>query len=84
VGSGDTTSNGGGLALVAHTLTGEVSGTTLRKLQDDGGLGIAGSLEGGNNGRGGSDVLVQVSEHPWELVSERGRHTMAGTAKFFS
>lgn len=60
VGSGNTTSNGGSLALVAHTLTGEVSGTTLGKLQDDGGLGIAGSLEGGNNGGGRGDVLVQV------------------------
>lgn len=63
VGSGNTTSNGGSLAIVAHTLTGEVSGTTLRKLQDDGGLGIAGSLEGGNNGGGRGDVLVQVSKY---------------------
>lgn len=70
VGSGNTTSNGGGLAIVAHTLTGEVSGTTLRKLQDDGGLGIAGSLEGGNNGGGRGDVLAPISECLVEEIVE--------------
>ena len=37
VGSSNGTSNGGSLAVVANTLTGEVSGTTLGHLQDDGG-----------------------------------------------
>lgn len=41
-------------------LSGEVGSTTLRHLQDDGGLGIAGSLERGDDGRGGGDVLPAV------------------------
>lgn len=38
-------------------LSGEVSGTTLGHLQDDGGLGIASGLKRSNDGGGGGDVL---------------------------
>lgn len=38
-------------------LASEESGTTLRDLEDDGGLGIASSLKRSNDGGGGGDVL---------------------------
>lgn len=57
VSSGDGTGNGGGLALIANTLTGEVSSTTLGDLQADGGLLVASGLEGSDDGGGGGDVL---------------------------
>lgn len=38
-------------------LASKVGSATLRHLEDDRGLGIAGGLEGGNYGRGGGDVL---------------------------
>lgn len=57
VGSGDGAGNGGGLAVVAHALTGVEGGTTLRDLQNDGALLVAGGLEGRDRGGGGGDVL---------------------------
>jgi hypothetical protein len=57
VSSGDGTGNGGGLAVIANALTGEVSSTTLGDLQADGGLLVASSLEGSDDGGGGGDVL---------------------------
>lgn len=57
VGSGDGTVDGRELVGVGDTLAGEVGGTTLGNLQDDGGLGVAGSLERGNDGGGRGDVL---------------------------
>ena len=57
VGSGDTTGDGGVLAIVADTLTGEESSTTVGDLEDDGGLVVTGSLEGGNDDGGRGDVL---------------------------
>ena len=58
MGSGDGASNGGLLALVAHTLTSEESGTTLGNLQDNGALLVTSSLEGSDNSGRGGDVLV--------------------------
>jgi hypothetical protein len=57
VSSGDGTGNGGGLAVIADTLAGEVSSTTLGDLQADGGLSVASGLEGSDDGGGGGDVL---------------------------
>ena len=48
----DATGNGGSLVLVVNALTGEVGGTTLRDLQDDWSLRVAGSLERCNDGGG--------------------------------
>lgn len=62
VGSGDTTSDRGVLAIVGDTLTGEVSGTTVGDLEDDGGLGVTGSLEGRDDDRGRSDVHSRNSK----------------------
>lgn len=56
VGSGNTTGNGGVLAVVAHTLTGEVGSTTVGQLQDDGAFLVASSLESRDNHRRGGDV----------------------------
>lgn len=62
VGGGDTASDGGVLAVVGDTLTGEVSGTTVGDLEDDGGFGVTGSLEGRDDDRGRSDVHSRNSE----------------------
>lgn len=56
VGTGDSTLDGSALVLVVDALSGEVCGTTLAHLEDYRRLRIAGSLETGNDGRGGSDV----------------------------
>ena len=50
VGTSDGSLDGSALVLVVDTLSGEVCGTTLGHLEDDGGLGIAGSLKGCDNG----------------------------------
>lgn len=57
VSSGDGTGNGGGLAVIADTLTSEVGCTTLGDLQADGGLLVASGLEGSDDGGGGGDIL---------------------------
>jgi hypothetical protein len=57
VSSGDGTGNGGGLAIIADTLTSEVGSTTLGDLQADGGLLVASGLKGSDDGGGGGDVL---------------------------
>lgn len=54
--SGNGTSNGRFLVLVAHALAGKVGSSALGHLEDDGRLCIAGCLEGGHDGGGGSDV----------------------------
>jgi hypothetical protein len=56
VGSCDSSGDGSLLVLVVDTLSGEESGTTLRSLEDDGRLGVAGSLERRNYGGGRCDV----------------------------
>lgn len=60
VGSGDGASNGGGLAVVADSLTSEESGTTLGDLQDDGAILVAGGLQRGDRGGRGGDVLGEL------------------------
>lgn len=64
MGSSDSTGNGGSLVLVVDALAGEESGTTLRGLEDDGAVLVAGSLEGCDDGGarghvdGGDGVVV--------------------------
>lgn len=58
-------------------LSGEVCGTTLGHLQDDWGLSIASSLEGGNDGGGGGDVLsvsvcLSLDDNPISAVTHDG------------
>lgn len=57
VGGGDTTTDGGLLAIVADALAGEVGGTTVGELEDDGALLVTSRLEGGGDGGRGGDVL---------------------------
>lgn len=57
VGTGDGTSDRGLLLVVGSTLTGEVGSTTVGDLEDDGALLVTSSLEGGDGGRRGGDVL---------------------------
>lgn len=64
VSRGNSTVDGGELILVVDALAGEVGSTTLRGLQDDGRLGVAGSLESTNDSRGAGDVLRAVSQWP--------------------
>ena len=73
VSSGDGTSDGGGLAIVADTLTGEESGTTLGDLEGNGGLLVASGLEGSHDGGGRGDVLVVrlVSQCIWTRAGGR-------------
>lgn len=47
VGGSDGAGDGGLLLVVGETLAGKVGGTTLGDLEDDGALGVAGSLESG-------------------------------------
>lgn len=85
VGSGNGASNGGRLAVVAHTLTGEESGTTLGDLQNDGALLVAGSLEGGDRGGRGGDVLPESARSYLPKAASMVRIlTMAGRANPFS
>jgi hypothetical protein len=68
-------------------LPGEVGGTTLGHLEDDGGLGIAGGLERGYDGRRGGDVLPvgqQRSAKARQDGLEAGSLTMAGMANLCS
>lgn len=52
-----------GRSLSAGTnLAGEVGSTTLRDLKDDGGLGVASGLKGGDGGGGRRDVLVHCQD----------------------
>lgn len=67
VSRGNGTLDGSLLVLVVDALAGEVGGTTLRGLQDDGRLLVAGSLERGNDCRRAGDVLGRVSQ-----LQERG------------
>ena len=77
VGTGNGTGNGGLLVGVGDTLTGEVGSTTVGHLEDDGRLGIAGSLEGGNDGGGrghvdggnGELLLLGVLEEGADIVA---------------
>ena len=58
VGGRNTTGNGGVLAVVADALTGEVGGTTVGDLEDDGAFLVAGGLEARDDDGGGGDVLI--------------------------
>lgn len=77
VGTSNGTGNGGLLVGVGDTLTGEVGSTTVGHLEDDGRLGIAGSLEGGDDGGGrghvdggnGELLLLGVLEESADIVA---------------
>jgi hypothetical protein len=56
VGTSDSTLDGSALVLVVDALSGEVCGTTLAHLEDDGRLAIPRGLERGNDRRGGGYV----------------------------
>ncbi len=56
VGTSNGSLDGSALVLVVDTLTSEVCGSSLGHLEDDGRLGIAGCLEGCNDGRRGGYV----------------------------
>jgi hypothetical protein len=78
VGSSDGAGNGSALVTVANTLSGEEGSTTLRELKDDGGLSIAGSLEGSDdsgrrgdvNGGDSELVLASVLEETEDIVTD--------------
>ena len=53
----DGTSDGSLLLVVCDTLSGEVSSSSLRNLEDDGGLVVTSGLKSGYDGRGRGDVL---------------------------
>jgi hypothetical protein len=57
VSGSDGTGDGSLLLVVLDTLTGEEGGTTLGDLENDGGLRVAGTLKGGDDGRGRGNVL---------------------------
>lgn len=62
VGGSDGTSDGSLLLVVLEALATEEGGSTLGDLEDDGGLGVAGTLKGGNDGRGRRNVLsIKIS-----------------------
>lgn len=84
VGSGDTTGDGRVLAVVADTLTGEESSTTVGDLEDDGGLVVTGSLEGGDDDGRGGDVLHGLVFNSSGGGKVKRVHTTAGMANFFS
>lgn len=76
----DGTSDGSLLVLVVDTLTGEVSGTSLGDLDDDGRLDVSGSLEDGVDDRrrgdvGGRDSVLekQKKESVAKTQAHRGR-----------
>lgn len=56
VGSGNGASDGSGLVAVGDALAGKVGSTALRGLQNDGRLGVAGSLKRGDDSRAGGHV----------------------------
>jgi hypothetical protein len=78
VGTSNGTGNGGLLVGVGDALTGEVGGTAVGHLEDDGRLGIAGSLERGDNGggrghvdgRNGKLLLLGVLEKSLDIVAD--------------
>lgn len=61
VGGGNTTGDGGALAIVGQTLTGEVGGTTVGDLEDDRAFLVAGGLERRDDDGRRGDVLSTVS-----------------------
>jgi hypothetical protein len=77
VSTSNGTGNGGLLVLVVDTLTGEVSGTAVGELENDGRLGVTGSLEGGDDsgGRGHVDggngelLLLGVLEESADIIA---------------
>jgi hypothetical protein len=77
VGSSNGTCNGGFLATIGNTFTGKVCGTTLRGLENDGRLLVAGSLEGADDSGGagyidggnGIVVLLCVLEELEDVVA---------------
>lgn len=78
VSGSDGASDGGGLVAVGHALAGEEGGATLGHLQDDGRLGVAGGLEGGDHRRRRGDVdggdgelvLAGVLEQSKDIVTD--------------
>jgi hypothetical protein len=91
LGTGDGTSDGSGLVLVVNALAGEVGSTTLRELEDDGRLGVTGSLESSDDGRGrgnvdggdGEALLLGVLEEVQHIVTDDdtglARQVISGT-----
>lgn len=67
-------------------LASEVGSTALGELEDDGRLGVAGSLERSDDGGGGGDVLeLALATILYTDVDRfRLKHTMAGIANCFS
>ena len=65
-GSGGT-SDGSLLVAVGKTLAGKVGSTTLRDLEDQGGLGITGSLKSRNGDRG---ALLQKQKRQFREAAE--------------
>jgi hypothetical protein len=87
VSGSDGSSDGSALVLVVDTLSGEESGSSLRALEDDGGVDGSGSLEDGVNsrrrgdvdGRDGVSVLLSVLEKSSGLIS--GKDTSGDDGK---
>jgi len=83
VSGSDSSSDGSTLVLVIDTLSSEESGSSLRALEDDGGVDGSGSLEDGVDGGGGGDVdgrdgVLREREEGsesqrWERDGSRGR-----------
>lgn len=76
----DGTSDGSLLVLVVDTLTGEVSGTSLGDLDDDGRLDVSGSLEDGVDDRRRGDVggRNSVLEGQKKIVSRKNAGAQKG------
>lgn len=75
VSGSDGTSDGSLLLVVGDTLSGEVGSSSLGDLKDDGSLVVTGGFKGGNNGRGGGDVLT--SGEGGDEVSQCSSHCLS-------
>jgi hypothetical protein len=78
VGSGDGTSDGGLLAIVADALSGKVGSTTLRDLENDGAVLVASGLKARDDGGGRGDInggnskvlLLSVLEETEDVITD--------------
>ncbi len=55
-----------GIIYICVYLSSKIGSATLGHLEDDRGFGIAGSLEGSDNGGGGCAVLKMLADINWE------------------